>query len=102
MLAARKVSTPFTTVDCEQPLPPRRGTLARRVGQERDELVSAESPDGCRGAERVDQAAADVDEDVVAGFVAERVVDLLEAVQVDEQDRTSEATTEVSIQELDE
>ena len=52
-----------------------------------DELVAAEAGDGIGipGQER--EPAPDLGEHLVAGVVTERVVDLFEVVQVDEQDR---------------
>ena len=49
------------------------------------ELVAAEARDGVAGADRVAQAARDGRQQLVAGRVAERVVDELEAVEVEEQ-----------------
>ena len=54
-------------------------------GEDR-ELVAAEAGDGVVGAQRVAQALAADLEQAVAGGVAERVVDLLEVVEVEEGD----------------
>ena len=50
-----------------------------------DELVSGEPADGARRRRLVGEPARDGAQDGVAGVVAERVVDHLEAVEVDEQ-----------------
>ena len=81
-------------------LPERHG-LAQRLGQavgeqvgqrllggrfdEHDELVAAETTDGVLLARRALQAFPDDPQQVVSGGVAEVVVDVLEAVDVDEQ-----------------
>ena len=52
-----------------------------------DELVAAEPRDGVRAADDVLQAAAERDQQLVAGLVAERVVDRLELVDVEQQHR---------------
>ena len=51
------------------------------------ELVAAEAGDGLVPAQRVAQALGDRDDQLVAGRVAEAVVDDLEAVEVEEQHR---------------
>ena len=56
------------------------------VAQDR-ELVAAEARDGVLGARRFAQALGRLREHHVAGLVAQRVVDELEAVEVDEQHR---------------
>ena len=61
----------------------------QRVADARDhdrELVAAEARDGVLGAHAAAQALGDGDEQRVADAVAERVVDGLEVVDVDEQD----------------
>ena len=55
--------------------------------EEHRELVAAEAGDGVRRAHGDLQAAGHLLEDVVAGGVAEAVVDRLEVVEVDEDDR---------------
>ncbi len=50
------------------------------------ELVAAEPRDGVRPAQDLLEAPAQLGEQAVAALVTERVVDLLEAVEVDEQD----------------
>ena len=57
------------------------------TSQQDDELVAAEPGDGVRAADDVLQARAERDEEVVAGLVAERVVDRLELVDVEQQHR---------------
>src|SRR3954452_454770 len=59
--------------------------LALEVLTEDDELVAAEAGDRVRGPQRVLEAPGDVAQEAVAGGVAERVVDELEAVEVHEQ-----------------
>ena len=63
---------------------------ARRVGcvlGDDGELVTAEARDELSGAERGGEPLRDLDEQLVAAVVTERVVDLLEPVEVDEEDR---------------
>ncbi len=50
------------------------------------ELVAAEARGGVAGADARAQALADLEQDPVAGGVAEAVVDRLEVVEVDEDD----------------
>ena len=52
-------------------------------GQDHDELVAAEPDAKVRGAAGIAHALGGHDEHVVAGGMAERVVDLLEAVEVE-------------------
>ena len=68
-----------------------RDPLARDLLEQQAELVAAEARDRVGRAHRLAQAGGDVDQEVVAGLVAERVVDLLEVVHVDEQDRRERA-----------
>ena len=63
------------------------GTLARRLLEEERELVTAEAAGGVLGAQHRLQPLRDQAQQLVAGRVAERVVDGLELVEVDEQDR---------------
>ena len=56
----------------------------RSVGQQHAELVAAEAGDGVALAERLLQAVRDLLQQAVARVVAERVVDLLEVVEVDQ------------------
>jgi hypothetical protein len=59
---------------------------AVQVVEEDRELVPAEAGDGVVGPQRRGEPAGDGDEQLVPGLVAVRVVDLLEAVEVDEED----------------
>ena len=60
---------------------------AGQVGEQHDELVAAEARQVVAGAQALLQAPADLHQHAVAGLVAEAVVDQLEAVEVDEQQR---------------
>ena len=65
----------------------RRG-LGRALGRSRiAELVAAEARHGVAGAQAAGEPSADLLQQLVAGVVAERVVDLLEAVEVHQQHR---------------
>ena len=55
------------------------------VVEQDGELVAAEPRHGVAGAHRRPQPARDPDEELVAGYVAEAVVDDLEAVEVEEE-----------------
>ena len=66
------------------------GDSRRRAGDHHRELVAAEAGDHVAGAQHAAQALGDDLEQAVAGPVAERVVDDLEVVEVDEQDRDLE------------
>ena len=57
------------------------------IGQQQAELVAAEAGERVRVADRAADALGDLDQQLVAGGVAERIVDLLEAVEVHQQDR---------------
>ena len=66
------------------------GGRCQRVGpvlQEHRELVATESGDGVPAAHRPSQAFRRAHQEGVAGGVAQRVVDNLEVVEVEEQDR---------------
>ena len=56
------------------------------VGADDDELVAAEPRDGVGGAQRGGQPGRQREQHLVAGGVAERVVDELEAVEVEHED----------------
>ena len=56
----------------------------RSGGQQHAELVAAEAGDGVALAERLLEAVRDLLQQAVARVVAERVVDLLEVVEVDQ------------------
>ena len=62
------------------------GAAVRHDGQDR-ELVAAEAGQDVVAAQQMAQARGDVDEQAIALLVAHRVVDLLEAVEVDEHER---------------
>ena len=64
----------------------RVGALVGR-GQQHDELVAAQTGDEVAVAADRAQPVGDLDEDAVAGGVAEAVVDRLEAVEVEQHDR---------------
>ena len=57
------------------------------VGQDRDELVAAPASQLVAAASRLGEPARDLREHLVAGLVAERVVDHLEVVDVDARER---------------
>ena len=61
-----------------------RGSVVVALGED-DELVAAEPPDRLAAPQHGFEPGADRAEELIAGGVAERVVDLLEAVEVDEQ-----------------
>ena len=65
--------------------------VARHVAHEHDELVAAEPSDEILGTHRVAQLLSGELEQVVAGRVAARVVDVLELVEVDEEQRAARA-----------
>ncbi len=64
-----------------------RGVPRIGVDQENGELVAADPRDEIRVAEAAHDARAELDQQLVAGGVTERVVHLLEPVEVDEQKR---------------
>ena len=99
--ALTKISTPETTKGAQQRAAdlPRddRGGLAGvlgvvlvavrlDVGEEDEELVASLAGDYVGGARRALKASRDRAQELVAGRVAEAVVDQLEVVQVDEED----------------
>ena len=55
--------------------------------EQHDELVSADAADGVGIAQRTGQSSSDRYQQPVAGLVTERVVDVLEVVEVDVQGR---------------
>ena len=65
----------------------RRLRLVGDAGAEDRELVAAEARDQVALADRAAQALGDLDQQPVAGLVAEAVVDDLEVVEVEEQHR---------------
>ena len=70
-----------------QPEGQRRGLGGVAVASEDEELVAAQPADGVPGPHLVDQPAADLAQQRVADLVAEGVVDGLEPVEVDDQQR---------------
>ena len=75
-----------------QPLEHRLDHLAhdQRIaasGDDHDELVAAEPADLAAVARDLHQALADLDQELVAGRMAERIVDVLEAVEIEQRDR---------------
>ena len=64
-----------------------RLALPAQVLAQDHELVAAVADHGVAGPERALQSAGDLDEQIVAGVVAEPVVDAFEAVEVEEQQR---------------
>ena len=65
-----------------------------------DELVATHPADRVGVAQRARQPCGHGDEQPVAGLVAERVVDVLEVVEVDEQRRARRAVAPAADQEL--
>ena len=63
------------------------GLLARQVGEQQQELVAAVAGEQSTFALGAAQTTRDAPQQPVAGAVAERVVDELEVVEVDEQQR---------------
>ena len=57
-------------------------SVCLRVKQD-DELVAADACDVAAGRQRVAQALGDVAQELVAAVVAERVVDLLETIEIE-------------------
>ena len=64
----------------------RRGVLDVGVHDHHAELVAAHADEDVRAAQRARQPRAQLAEQLIAGRVAEGVVDLLEVVEVDEQE----------------
>ena len=67
---------------------PRRLVRIVEVVEQQRELVAAHPSDGVAGPQRRLQPPADGHQQPVAGEVAERVVDELEAIEVEKKDRT--------------
>ena len=91
MLAPSSMATPPTSKGLESapcsrvatsPSAPRLGG-----GDQHGELVAAQAGEDVAAAQRAAQAGGDLDEQTVALLVTQRVVDLLEAIEVDEQQR---------------
>jgi hypothetical protein len=66
-------------------------SAAVRQRGEHGELVAAEAGEEVAAAQHLAQAMGDLDQEPVALLVAERVVDLLEAIEVDQQQRRERA-----------
>ena len=62
------------------------GAVVGEGGGEEDELVSADAGEGVGGVEGLAEVVGDLAEDLVAGVVAEGVVDFLEAVEVEQEE----------------
>ena len=63
------------------------GLGCRRVHEQDGELVAAVARDGIRDPDRARETLGDHAQELVAPVVAERIVDLLEPVEIQEQDR---------------
>ena len=92
MLAVIVSSRPPASIGCASAAPIRSAIVERlAVGgdarHEHREVVAGEPPGGGFGGQHADEPRADADEDLVARAVAEAVVELAEAVEVDEQHR---------------
>ena len=61
------------------------------VGQQHGELVAAEARERVAGAQPLAQQRRDATDELVAGVVAERVVDVLEVVEVEHEQRAARA-----------
>ena len=55
-------------------------------GNDDDEFVAAETADLAAIAGDLDQTLADLDQELIAGRVTERIVDVLEAVEIEQRD----------------
>jgi hypothetical protein len=64
------------------------------------ELVAAHSTNSVRVAQRALHAVGHRDQQVVAGLVAERVIDILEIVEIDVQRRAPRPAASISRQQL--
>ena len=86
-----------------EPLGQRLGTVDVAVGAEDDELVAAEPADGVAGPGAAGQPLGELPQQVVADLVPEGVVDLLEAVDVEEEHghRRPAGTLELGVDELE-
>ena len=85
-------SRPSRTIGCSRQRRARRATRTTRSSsavpvEEDGELVAAQPGDEAVGADRRRQPGADLDQQQVALLVAEGVVDVLEAVEVEDHDR---------------
>jgi hypothetical protein len=92
MLALQNTSVPSTAKGGHQVLLDALGHPGgvgggAQVLEEDGEVVAAQAGQGVPGAQRALEAAGDLDQEVVAGVVAEAVVDALEAIDVEVQHR---------------
>jgi hypothetical protein len=84
-----------------RPQPPgrrERAVVAGRVGEDDGELVAAQPGQHVPRPERAGHPRAELREQQVADVVAELVVDLLEAIQVDEQQGEGAPRGDVALQ----
>ena len=77
---------------------PRRTASCLAAGNQHQELVAAPPEDVVRLADVAQQEHRDLAQDAVAGLVPERVVDRLEAIDVDEHDRQRRLVAAVALQ----
>ena len=63
------------------------GDRIAAIGHDHHELVAAEAADLAAVARHLDQALADLDQELIAGRMAERIVDVLETVEIEHGDR---------------
>ena len=70
-----------------QPLSCEQGVELVRLGQQQAELLAAQSREAVDGADQAADQRADVAQHVVAGLVTQAVVDRLEVVDVEEDER---------------
>src|SRR4051812_23338477 len=87
MLAWISISRPWSTNGARSALTIRSGSPSAGSASSTPELVSAEPGGGVARPDRRAHPPGDLDEQVVAGGVAEAVVDPLEVVEVDEENR---------------
>jgi hypothetical protein len=78
----------------------RGGVDGLGVGQDHGELVAADPGDDVGGAQRLAQPFADGLQHDIAGLMAEAVIDLLEAIDVDEQQGRTAAFPGMALQRL--
>ena len=85
----------------EQPLGDGAGLVMRgQVGDQDAELVAAEAGDHLVLLERQPQSLGDLLQETVAGVMAERVVDLLEVIEVDQHDGRRTIRTAAGVHDL--
>ena len=86
MLALTELRRNGSRRSCGQPVGDRQGVVDVAAGQDHGELVPAEANQQVPLAEDPSQPRAELSQQLVAGRVAERVVDLLEPVEIDEEE----------------